>query len=908
MSLSPGTRLGPYEIVAALGAGGMGEVYRARDTRLNRDVAVKMLPEIFAGNEQFRQRFQREAEAISSLNHPHICTLHDVGSVSSGTGGGSALHYLVMELLEGETLSERLQRGMLPLHEVLKVGRQIASALDAAHRRGIVHRDLKPGNIMLTKSGAKLLDFGLARTAPGEGAPVSGFGGSDSLLPTAMPTRGPLTAEGTILGTFQYMAPEQLEGAEADPRTDIFALGAVLYEMATGKRAFEGKSRTSLIAAIVSSQPAPISSIAPMSPPALDHVVRRCLEKDREDRWQSAHDVAAELQWIAEGGSQAGVAAPVAARRKSREKVAWWVAALLGLTAIALGVAVLSRPAPASRVFRASLSPPADHSLIPFDELGVTLSPDGKSLAFVAAAADGSRQIWIRSLGEMTPRRVPETQGAWYPFWSPDGGSLGFFADGKLKTIALRGGSPRILGDAPSGRGGSWGPDGSILFAPNISSPIHRMASTGGKAEPVSHYDPKTETTHRWPTFLPDGRHFLYVSRVRTKGATELGNLMLAAIGSPGATVLIEDATNALYVEPGFLIYGRAANLYAWRFDAESLKLLGQAAPIVPDKLSYWEPKNFIPFTASNDGTLVYLPEATRQTEMRWYDRQGRMLGTLGSPGYLFLPRVSPDGRKVAYVKGDAPNSLNDLWIRDLEFNRAYRLTQQSGLYGFPTWSPDSGRLAFLAQPKGVPDLFVMSLNAGAEMRLVYASNTWKTLGSWTPDGKGILFSPQDPETNEDIVLVSSEGGSEARPIVHTPFAETDAQVSPDGRRMAFTSDQSGRPEVYLRNLEGESGQWQISSEGGYKPGWRADGKELVYASGDGYAMSVSLQPGADPHPGNPQRLFQLPEVPDTFSPILEDMTRDGQRFLLNVPTTSRASIAFHAILNWPSILPHESK
>ena len=903
MSLSPGTRLGPYEIVTPLGAGGMGEVYRARDTRLSRDVAVKMLPQIFAGSEQFRQRFQREAEAISSLNHPHICILHDVGA-SPGAVEGSTVHYLVMELLEGETLAERLHRGMLPLPEVLKVGRQIASALDAAHRRGIVHRDLKPGNIMLTKSGAKLLDFGLARTAQGEETPVSGLTGTASHMPTAMPTRGPLTAEGTILGTFQYMAPEQLEGTEADARTDIFALGAVLYEMATGKRAFEGKSRTSLIAAIVSTQPAPISAVAPMSPPALDHVVRRCLEKDPEDRWQSAHDVAAQLQWIAEGGSQAGVAAPVALRRRSREKLAWALAAGLGLAVLALGIIVMSRPTQAARVFRATLNPPADHSLIPFDELGLTLAPDGKTLAFVAAAPDGSRQLWIRRLSEMVARPLPETDNAAYAFWSPDGETLGFFADGKLKTVALRGGAPRILADAPSGRGGSWGADGSILFAPNISSPIHRIASTGGKAEPVTSYDPKTETTHRWPVFLPDGKHFLYLARVRTKGTAEAGHLMLGSLGSPDARLLIDDATNALYAAPGYLLYGRAANLYAWRFDLKSLELVGQPAPIIPDKLSFWEPKNFIPFTVSNDGTLIYLPDASRPSEMRWYDRQGRMLGTLGAPGYTFSCRVSPDGRKVVSVRGESPTAPRDLWIRDLEFNRSYRLTQQSGLYGLPIWAPDSSRLAFLAQPGGVPDLYLMTLGAGAEMRPVFASNTWKTLGSFTPDGMHLLFASQDPETNEDILEIPVDGGGDPKIILRTPFAETEPQASPDGRRMAYVSDQSGRPEVYLRNLEGEPGQWQISTDGGLLPIWRSDGRELVYASGEGYVMSVSLQPGPDPHPGDPVRLFQLPEPPAQNGTILEDMTRDGQRMLLNVPTTSRASIAFHAILNWPSILP----
>jgi eukaryotic-like serine/threonine-protein kinase len=905
MSWTPGTKLGPYEIIAPLGAGGMGEVHRARDTRLNREVAIKVIPASLAGQEQLRQRFEREAKAISSLNHPHICTLYDVGEApgEAGKEGSAPLHYLVMELLEGESLAERLQRGPLPLLEVLKVGRQIASALDAAHRHGIIHRDLKPANVVLTKNGAKLLDFGLARTAAGGAPPIAGLTSPSSHLPTAMaPEAGPLTAEGTILGTFQYMAPEQLEGADADARTDIFALGALLYETATGRRAFQGHSKTSLIAAIVTAQPAPISSVTPMTPPALDHLVRRCLEKDPADRWQSARDIAAELQWIGEAGSQAGVAAPISLRRKSREKLAWGLAGVFGVVALVLGAGILLRPATVSRAFRATLSPPPGQALIPFDGMGLSLSPDGRTLAFVAAGGDGKKKIWVRNLSEMTARPVPETDGAWYPFWSPDGKELGFFADAKLKTIDLRGGSPRVLADAPTGRGGSWSREGGILFAPNITSPIHRIASEGGSAQPVTRYDEKTETTHRWPVFLPDGRHFLYVSRGRVGGRQEVGRLMLASLGSPDARVLIEDASNALYVEPGYLIYGRSANLYAWRFDPKSLKLSGQAVLITPDKASFWEPKNFVPFAASGDGTLVYLPDAVRPTEIRWYDRQGRMLGALAPPGFSINPRISPDGHKIAYLQRDSSQSPNDLWIRDLEFNRAYRLTQQSGIYQLPVWAPDSDRIAFLHQIRGVPDLFLTSLSGGGEAHLLYESGTWKTAGSWMPDGKRFVFAQQDPQTNEDIMMLTL-GGKEPSYLLHTPFGEDNPQVSPDGRRMAYESDQTGRTEIYIRNLDGTAGQWQISTDGGLQPRWRSDGKELFYAAADGYLMATPIQVGPSFRPGTPVRLFQMPERPETFATILEDVAPGGERMLLNVPTTSRASIGFQAITRWTALL-----
>jgi Tol biopolymer transport system component len=887
MTIQPGTRLGPYEILAPLGAGGMGEVWKGRDTRLQRDVAVKILPPGFASNEQFRARFDREAKTISSLNHPNICTLFDVGHEGD-------THFLVMELIDGEPLADRLTKGPLPLDQVLKFGAQIADALDRAHKQGIVHRDLKPGNVILTKSGAKLLDFGLAHVS--DAAPVKGL--------TEMPTEArPLTTEGTILGTFQYMAPEQLEGAEADARTDIFALGALLYEMATGQRAFKGDSRTSLIAAIVSSQPAPISSVPGVTPPALDHIVRKCLEKDPDDRWQSAHDVASELRWISEAGSQAGVAQSVTIRRKTREKLAWGLAASLAVACALLAVAYVLRAPEPPRTFRSTLTPPPGTALVPFDEFGLALSPDGRELAFVAADEDGKRRIWLRELSSMAARPVPETDGAWYPFWAPDGQHLGFFADGELRTIDLRGGAPRRLADAPTGRGGSWSEDGVILYAPNITSPIHMVSEKGGEPKPVTAYDAEKHVTHRWPVFLPDGRHFIFVVRLRQGGRREVGQLRLASIDEEGDRVLIEDSTNAAYVEPGYLIYGRGANLYAVRFDASALELSGDPVPIAPEKLSYWEAKNFVPFAASNDRTLVYLPEFLRETELVWYARDGRRLGSLGGASFYTTPRVSPDGTKVAYMAGEAPSGPNDVWVRDLEFDRAVRITAESGSFMAPSWSPDSERLVFVCQPKGVQDLCIKSLRDGSPATLLYESPAWKSFSSWLPDGSAVLAVEQRAETNQDIVLVPIDEPSKISEIVATPFTEEAPAVSPDGRWVVYESDSTGRFEVYVRSVDGGSDQWQISADGGLAGRWASGGREILYVSLDGKLMTVPTQLSPRFRPGTPRELFSLTETPELYAPLFEDVTPDGQRLLFNLPTESRSALAFHLITSWTSLL-----
>ncbi len=888
MTAAPGSRLGPYEVVAPIGAGGMGEVWRAKDTRLDRDVAVKILSAGFASNPQLKARFEREAKTISSLNHPNICTLFDVGH-HEGTD------FLVMELVDGESLADRLQKGPLPPDQVLRFGAQIADALDRAHKQGVIHRDLKPGNVMLTKTGAKLLDFGLARTGV-ESDPLRGF--------TEAATQAkPLTQEGTILGTFQYMAPEQLEGREADARTDIFALGALLYEMATARRAFEGTSKTSLIAAIVSSHPAPISSVTPMTPPALDHIVRKCLEKDPEDRWHSAHDVASELRWLSEAGSQAGVATSVTLRRKTREKLAWALAAIFGLLAIvAVAAWIRNLPKPAEP-FRATIEPPVDGALLPFDLLGLSLSPDGKRLAFAANLNSGGQQLWIRDLSSMTARALAGTAGAAYPFWSPDGRYIGFFADGKLKKLDLRGGSPQVLAEAPTGRGGSWGRGDVILFAPNIRSPIQSIPAAGGTPKNATRFDAEKEVTNRLPHFLPDGKHFFYISRQRVaKG--EVGRLMLASLDSLEASVLIEDSTNAQYIEPGYVLFGRRNDLFAWKFDLGDLKLIGEPTPVQDEKISLWEPKNLLIFAASNQGTIVYLPEILRKSSLRWVGRDGRSLGDLGTPAFNLSPRISPDGTKVAMAIGDTSMTTTDMWILDLQYDRRFRITQKSGNFYGPIWAHDSKGLAFICQPKAVQDICFKSLVTAGDVALLHESPFWKTAGSWSPDGKSLYFSEQNSETNDDLLLLdASDTKKPPVTILKTPFTESNVEVSPDGTWLAYTSNESGRFEVYVRPASGSFEQWQLSNGGGAQPRWTRGGQELLYVAPDGNVMSVAITTSPVFRPGVPKALFELPEPPDRDTPIFEDVTADGERILLNVPTTARSSVAFHVILNWTSML-----
>jgi hypothetical protein len=622
MTLASGAKLGPYEIVAPAGAGGMGEVYRGRDTRLDRTVAIKILPAHLSSNPEAKQRFDREARAISSLNHPNICTLYDIGHQDG-------VDYLVMEFLEGETLADRLAKGPMPLEQVLKYGVEICEGLEKAHKTGVIHRDLKPGNIMVTKAGAKLMDFGLAKSASANPPLASSLTMTISSPSAGRPSADqPLTARGMIVGTFQYMSPEQVEGKEADARSDIFALGAVLYEMATGKRAFTGKTQASIVAAILAAEPQPISVVRPMSPPALDRVVKVCLAKDADERFQSVHDLKLQLMWIAEGGSQAGVPAPVAARRKNRERVLIAALALCGCLAaagIAASVLLSKKAESLRRVVKAQIGAP-EHNAFTTVNLSnhVVISPDGNSVAFIAEG-EGKQLLWVRPLHATAAIPLAGTEGAYYPFWSPDSKFLGFFAGGKLKKVEASGGVVQTLCDSPYGRGGSWNRDGVILFAPGIHDVIFRVPDGGGR--PVAVTKAKTPGVFagsRWPYFLPDGRHFLYVG---TEGDEPRGKVYAASLDSPDPKLIVEENSAAVYAN-GYLFFIKDGNLVAQPFDPDHLTLGGNPVPVAP-KVEYFDAKSLGDFSVSENGVLVYRSAFSSPTRLVWLDRTGKQVATL---------------------------------------------------------------------------------------------------------------------------------------------------------------------------------------------------------------------------------------------------------------------------------------
>jgi eukaryotic-like serine/threonine-protein kinase len=886
MTLAQGTRLGPYEILASVGAGGMGEVYRALDTRLDRTVAIKVLPSHLSSNPEVRQRFDREARTISSLSHPHICALHDVGHQDG-------IDYLVMEFLEGETLTDRLSRGALPAEQVLRYGIEIADALDKAHRQGIVHRDLKPGNIMLTKSGVKLVDFGLAKLAAAGPA-----NSSISILQTQAGLN--LTQEGTILGTFQYMAPEQLEGKEADARSDIFAFGAVLYEMATGQKAFSGKSQASLISSILSAEPPPISSVQPMTPPALDRVVKTCLAKDADDRWQTAHDVMLQLKWIAEGGSQAGVPAPLVARRKSRERMAWTVAAILALATIALAVFALARPRAAVRIVRSSLLPP-EKTTYHFVGDGAgppAVSPDGFQIAFTARDSSGKALLWVRALDSPLPRALAGTEDGMYPFWSPDSRFIGFSAGGKLKKIEASGGPALVLCDAPDGRGGTWNKDGVILFEPHFREPLFRVPATGGKAVPATKFDEsRKETTHRFPAFLPDGTHFLYLAGSHAVGTeSELHAIYLGSLDGKPPRHLVNARSKPVYAA-GHLLFVRQKTLMAQPFDAKSGTLSGEAFPVVGNVQE--DPGFFTAvFSVSDNGVLAYQEEGgtVDQHQFTWFDRTGKHLQAAGPKGNIFNPRLSHDGRRVAFGQGDP----GDLWLEDLSRHVTTRLTFDPSDDSSPAWSPDDGRIFFMSQRSGGGDIYQKAASGTGTDELLFSSSVLKSPTSVSPDGRYLLFDALNPKTKWDVEVLSLPD-RKVTPFLHSEFDENQGDFSPDGHWVAYASNESGRYEVYVQPFPGPGGKWQVSTNGGAFPVWRRDGKELFYVAPDRKLMAVAVRTGAVFEPETARPLFEVRLRNDPSRHY--DASADGQRFLLNMPLGEETSPPIALVQNWTVLL-----
>jgi Tol biopolymer transport system component len=885
MLFTEGTRLGPYEITAPVGAGGMGEVYRAHDTRLDRTVALKVLSATRVGDAQAQQRFSREARAIAALSHPRICPLYDVGH-------HEGVDFLVMEYLEGETLARRLSQGPMPIDRAVRVAREIGEALAAAHAAGIVHRDLKPGNVMLTKSGARLLDFGVAKLRSATPAGVL----SDADTNTA--SGEPITDSGSLPGTLQYMAPEQLEGRDADARSDIFAFGALFYEMLTGRRAFEGRSPAALIAAILHVEPTAPSTVVPALSPAIDQFVGTCLRKNPDERWHSSHDMLIALRWIA----HEGLATRRGAAGQGRASRAGWVAALIVTLLSAAAGLLLWRSAPS-----VPSTPPARFDVALPEHLGFdwpdwpNVSPDGQRLVFTARH-QGIRRLWMRAL-DGTVEPLAGTEGATYPFWSPDSRTIAFFAGGKLKKADVSGGPVTNLADAFSVGRGAWS-NGTILFVPRLDGPVHAVSDAGGTARAVTHLDATHgETGHQFPRFLPDGRRFLFTAAGRQPG------VYLGSLDNSTVKPVLRSFTATAFVPPGFLLFNRQRTLMAQPFDAATGEVRG-----VPVEVA--DPVAGAAFSASDSGTLVYRPGGGSQTNLVWFGRDGKRSGTVGEPAHYQQLALSPSARRAAVQRVNTDDGNADLWVVDLDTGITSRMTTDPTMDGDPAWAPDERSLAFTSYRSGPGTAWLWDFVSGRESPFFEMGASFAepaptdapastalaparipdgiAVDDWTRDGRYLIVRT----FGRALFRVATSGERRAELMADTPYVEDQSQVSPDGRWVAFNSDESGRWETYVARFPDLTERRQASSAGGVQPRWRRDGRELYYLSLDGAVMVADVNL-ADGLIAAPRTLFQTHVSPSPNVPQY-DVTADGERFLVLEPARSGGEpVTF--VLNWTS-------
>jgi eukaryotic-like serine/threonine-protein kinase len=881
VSQRPGSRLGPYEIVSLLGVGGMGEVYRARDSRLDRTVAIKILPADVAADPRRRERFRREARTISSLTHPHVCALHDIGE-------HDGVDFLVLEYLSGETLADRLRRGPLKFDAALKIALEIADALDKAHHLGIVHRDLKPANVMLTDDGAKLLDFGLA--ALRQSSPAI-----SSLSTAATDAALPLTGEGTILGTLHYMSPEQLQGKDADPRSDIWAFGCLVYEMFTGRKAFQGDSQPHVIGAIVNSDPPAVSERQPLASPAVDRVVAKCLSKEPDQRWQSAGDLRDVLRLVGPIAPQ-----PIGARRRRapvREWVAWITAAgaAIALASIlAFSQLFGPRPAGAREEMRFQIiAAPA------VDIYSIALSPDGRNLAFVAS--EGAKtQLWLRNLGSTAVKPLGGTDGASFPFWSPDSQSVGFFSDGKLKRVDIGGERVHTLADAFQGRGGTWNRDGVIVFATSTTSPLYRIPAAGGQPAPLTHLDPQVGG-HRFPQFLPDGRHLLFFA---FSGSPDKQGVYLATLEPPATRRLFYADRAAAFVPPQLLIFAREHVLLALRFDATTLQTIGEPFPLnEPIAESAF---SSLAVSAAQTGLLAYGDSASAERpELTWFERSGKRLGPAGNSGAAGRnPELSRDGVWVAFERD--VDARSEIWLMDSVRRAPSRLTYDGG--AAPVWSPDGNRIVHSHVTTIYWDLYVKLSRGTSPSQLLLKSDTQKYPTDWSLDGRFILYNNIDPTSGYDIWVLPLEGDRKPFPVANTRFEERQGQFAPNARSVAYQSNETGRFEIYVQPFPGPGPKLPVSTEGGVQPRWRRDGRELVYLAPDGTLMSAAVESSSDDGKlefRRPKPLFQTRIAEGSTSRLAGSSrsayaaTGDGARFLINVNNTQSGGAPITVVVNW---------
>lgn len=916
MALQSGTRLGPYEILELAGAGGMGEVYKARDTRLDRTVAIKVLPPHASAISDLQQRFEREAQTIGSLKHPNICVLHDIGNEDG-------VAFIVMEYLQGETLADRIarERGRksgataagsatpasgsssakvsqtangqteasvagraLKPNEALGIAIQIADALDQAHQHGVIHRDLKPANVMLLPASGgsgsvahvKLLDFGLAKLTK-----------SADAIESAQTVHSDLTGPGMVLGTVRYMAPEQVEGCAADARTDIFAFGAVLYEMLTGRKAFDGKTQASLIAAIMNVDPTPVSALMPITPPALERLVARCLAKDPDDRWQTAHDLLLQLRWIAGRGAKSGTAATSGARAR-REPLT--LAALAAAMLITAGMAL-----PAYRYFQGPVEPDDLRFRIPalgLSAADVALSPDGTTIAMVARPGAETAALYVRPVNAVTFRKLAGTDNAVQPFWSPDSKSLGFVAGGRLKKVAAEGTPPQEIGALDgSFFGGSWGTDGSILYG--TPAGLRRISAEGGVSETITTVE-KTEAGHYWPSLLPDGKHYLYLSWA---GEPAQRAIVAGTLGSSDKTRLMAADSNPQYA-PGYLLFRRDATVLAQPFDPERLTLSGGPAQIAGDiGFNLTNGRGY--YSVSQSGTLIYFQGSSGAGTGRagtqagwqfgWHDRAGQLIADAGEPGPYGELDVSPDEQLIAITRQDPGSPSSDIWVIDWKRRVNTKVTLDPSDDMHPVWAPDGKRVAFVTYRKGNADIFVKNANGiGPETPLVETPAD-EFVEDWSKDGRFLAYRQAQGEFEDLYILPFDADGKPGQPfpIIQGPYRKDEPQFSYDGQWLAYVSDESGRFEVYVTSFPALDQKLKVTDAGGGRPRWRADGKELFFIGLQSPVYAVDFMPGPKINAGIPRLLF-APNAPGGAVPTrhLWDVSADGQRFFLRTASS----------------------
>ena len=887
-------RMGQYEIVTPIGAGGMGEVYQAHDTKLGRDVAIKVLPEAFAHDPERLSRFQREAKMLAALNHPNIATIYGLEQ-SNGTS------YLVMELVSGETLADRIKReGAVPVEEALAICKQIAEALEAAHEKGIIHRDLKPANVKVTPEGkVKVLDFGLAKAFAGDAA-------NDD--PSNSPTLSmAATMHGVILGTAAYMSPEQARGKNVDKRTDIWAFGCVLYELLCGRPAFEGEDITEILAAVVKTEP-DWKRLPESASPNIRMLLRRCLQKDKTLRLRDAGDARIEIHeaLVAPPTALAATAGP--ATRGWRERMAWAAAAVFILTTIASTIGFMLRtpkPAPPVQAMRLSAKIGAEASLYTASGSGsgggaaAILSPDGTRLAFLASGTDQKRRIYVRSLDQSEATVFSGTENARNAFFSPDGQSIGFFADGKLKKISVQGGAAVTLCDALNDRGGSWGDGGTILFTADLQGGLSKVSSTGGTPQPLTTLDKQAgEVTQRWPQVLPGGKAVLFTSNAHL-GDFEDANIVVYSIASGQRKTVQRGGFYARYLPSGHIVYMHEGTQFAVPFDLKGLEVTGQPSPILEDVVI--APTNGgAQFSFSETGNLVYVAGSGggHNDSIYWMDHEGKFTPLRETPGDYRNPAFSPDGKRLALQIFDGKRS--DIWVYEWERDTLTRLTFGGESNTNPVWTPDGQRIVYSSKEKSeVSNLWwIRADGAGDAQRLTKSENS-QNANSWQPNGKVLAFGQANPDTNLDIMTLPVEGDEksgwkpgEPKPFVNSAFSERDAAFSPDGRWLAYTSNESGTYEVYVRAFPGPGGKWQISTVGGYFPKWSRNSKELFYRTEDSKIMVVTYTASGDSFRADKPQLWSPGQFTDRGVGVYNfDLHPDGKRFaVLKAPVTEQDS------------------